>query len=93
MKNSDSRNRFVKNEIDREQINNTKYYSWLKELTSRINIDFIDLLPAFKQTAISETNIPLFYPNDGHFTSFGHQVTASVLEEKLLEIISKLSKE
>jgi Tol biopolymer transport system component/lysophospholipase L1-like esterase len=60
--------------IDSKDVNMSRPNQLLKDLTQRLGIDFLDLLPAFRAT-IGD----LYFQRDEHLTAFGHSVMAEAI--------------
>ena len=76
-----AKNRFVRQRLTSEQIHGARqYYTWLQNLSGSLEVEYVDLLDAFIRSADRDR---LFFPVDGHFTRYGHQVVASVLQDIL----------
>lgn len=66
---------------DERTLTDSTYIDRLKSFCAAANITLIDLL----EPARFQTTRPLYFPDDGHWTSEGHQLAASILADALLQ--------
>jgi lysophospholipase L1-like esterase len=63
----------------------------LADILDRADIAYLQLLPAL-QTSFQESQTPLYYPYDGHWTPAGHRVAAQAIYDYLIKNPDKLNK-
>jgi hypothetical protein len=73
--------------LDERVVHDTVFQHELLEFARTEHIEFVDLLPALRKRPSAR----LYFEEDGHWTAAGHDVAASVIGEKLHDMLPPIN--